>query len=228
MFFETAQALFSNSLAQPPITEFNIKVNRMTIESKTIKEADTKYELHDLITSRWSPRAFSDKPIEDELMQEFFEAASWAPSSMNEQPWAYLYAHREDMENFERFVNCLAEANQVWAKDSAVLMVCLAKKNYDYKGRPNDKAHHDLGMANLQLVLQAQHRDVYGHMMGGFDKEKTIETFEIDTEVYDPVCFMALGYLGNPDQLNEKQRKGETSERERKKLSEFVFKNELP
>lgn len=195
------------------------------IKSAEIKQAETKHDIHELITRRWSPRSFSEKAISDEQMEELFEAASWAPSSRNEQPWMYIYAHRGD-EAFQKFVNCLADANQVWAKDAAVLVVCLTRQKFDYKNRENKHAEHDLGAANLQLILQAGHREIYGHMMAGFDKEKTIETFSISSDV-EPVCFMALGYLADPEKLDDKLRKGETTERTRKDLKEFVFKNSL-
>lgn len=190
------------------------------------KAAQTKHAVNPLIKNRWSPRAFNNKTIAPELLEKFFEAASWAPSSRNEQPWKYLYAFRDD-ENFSKFSDCLVPQNQKWAKNAAVLLVSLSEKNYARNQRQNVHYMHDTGAANTLLLLQALEDGVYGHMMGGFDKEKTIQTFQIPDNL-EPVCFMALGYPGDPQTLEESLRKTETGKRTRKPPEAFAFKNKLP
>ena len=190
------------------------------------KEIQMNRSMHPLIVKRWSPRSFTEENINEKDLETIFTAASWAPSSMNEQPWRYLYAHRGD-EDFNKFVDCLSPTNQEWAKDAAVLIISLAEKYYARNGRPNRHYMHDTGSANVSLLLQALHLGIHGHMMGGFNIEKTIETFNIP-ENLEPVCFIALGYLDSPEKLDEPLRIREMAQRSRKSLPELVFKNKLP
>ena len=191
-----------------------------------IKEAKTKYPVIDLIRQRWSARAFdTKKPIGDQELFTLFEAAHWAASSNNEQPWRYIYAKREDTEVFENMVDCLMPGNKPWAKNAAVLILCVVKTTSGPDDRPNAAAYHDMGLANATLILQATSQHIYGHMMGGYDKAKTKLMFRIP-EGYDTVIFMALGYLDSPESLDEPYRTRELSGRTRKDLSEIVFHKE--
>jgi nitroreductase len=187
-----------------------------------IKLAKTEHEIIDLIKNRWSPRSFSDKPLSKESMDTLFEAASWAFSSGNGQPWKYIYAHRENKESFEKLVHCLMPANQVWAKNAAVLMAVFMHKKTEH-GNPNKTAMHDIGAANATLALQAESMNIYVHVMGGFDAAKTIETLDIDTAELEPVVFMALGYLGSPEKLEEPFKTRELTPRNRKPVKDFTF-----
>ncbi|SDK83491.1 Nitroreductase [Catalinimonas alkaloidigena] len=195
-------------------------------ETLDIKSAKTKYPVHELLRSRWSARAFADKALDEDTLRTLFEAASWAPSSMNEQPWVYLYAHRSDAENFQKFFDCLMPGNQAWADRAAVLVLSLAEKNYQNSGRPNTHAWHDVGAANTNLLLQAASMDIYGHQMGGFDRQKTVQAFDLP-EHLEPVCFIALGYLDNPETLEEPFRSRELAERHRKPLEQIAFAGQL-
>lgn len=190
-----------------------------------IKEAKTKYPVIELIRNRWSARAFSKKSISDESLFTLFEAAGWAASSNNEQPWRYIYAKREDKETFEKIVDCLMPGNQPWAKHAAVLIIAVAKTTTGPENKPNLAAMHDVGSANATLLLQATSQHIYGHMMGGYDRLKTREKFNIPAG-YDPVLIMALGYLDSPDTLEEPFKTREVTPRTRKELSEFVFHKE--
>ncbi|GAA4459543.1 hypothetical protein GCM10023189_33400 [Nibrella saemangeumensis] len=190
-----------------------------------IKEAKTQYPVADFIRNRWSPRAFSSEAIPQDALNTLFEAASWASSAMNEQPWLFVYAHRGD-EAFQKFADALLPGNQVWAKHAAVLVLTLAHKNYTANGNPNKYYLHDTGAATANLMLQAANLDIYGHIMGGFDRQKTIESFNLPEHI-EPVTFIALGYLGDPDELTEPFKSREHTPRHRKDLSEFVFKHEL-
>ena len=193
----------------------------MTKTSKEIKKATPSYDVHELITKRWSARSFSNRPIDQETLEKLFESASWAASSMNEQPWKYIYAHR-NTSGFDRLHDCLMDGNQPWAKHGAVLLLALAKKKFDRNGKENRHAMHDVGAANTTLLLQAAHDDIYGHMMGGFHMDKTIETLGIDTEVWEPACFIALGYLDEAEALPEPFKTRELTPRERKSVSSFT------
>lgn len=190
-----------------------------------MKTANTKYPIHEIIKNRWSARAFSPRNLSEETLFTLFEAARWAASSSNEQPWRYIYARREDNEAFQKMVSCLLPGNQPWAKNAAALVLCIIKNVSGADNRPNTVAQHDLGLANANLILQATALDVYGHMMGGYDKAKTKKEFGIPDN-YDTVIFMALGYLDKPETLEEPFRTRELTPRIRKELTEFVFHKE--
>lgn len=190
-----------------------------------IKIPQTTYPVIDVIKQRWSARAFADKAIGDTEMNTLFEAASWSSSSSNRQPWRYLYAHKGEPE-FEQICETLAIGNQLWAKNAAVLVLSAAKMNFE--DRPevqNNHAFYDVGSANILLLLQAVTMGIYGHEMGGFSKEKVKEFFPIP-EDWDYVCIIALGYLDEPESLEEPFRSRELTARSRKPLSEIVFKGQ--
>ncbi len=175
--------------------------------------------MHEFIKKRRSIRAYSDKEISKSDMQEILEAATWAPSSMNEQPWRYIYAHR-GTDGFKKIWGCLVPSNQTWTDRSAVLLISIAKKTFVRNSKANRHYMHDTGLANENLIIQAISMDIYGHPMGGFDMEKTRETFQLadDDEV---VCFIALGYKGDPQLLEEPNRTRETEERTRKSITDI-------
>ncbi|WP_210516145.1 nitroreductase family protein [Hymenobacter terricola] len=191
-----------------------------------MNSAPTTYPVHDLIRSRWSPRSFSAQPVAPDTLNQVFEAASWAFSAMNAQPWQYIYAHKADTEAFQKILDCLMPGNQPWAKNAAVLVIALAKTQLD-NGQPNGAALHDLGAANATLFLEATALGLHGHVMGGFDREKTRRDFNLP-EGLTPVVILGLGYLGAADQLEEPFLSRETASRTRKPVSEFAFQNELP
>jgi nitroreductase len=190
-----------------------------------IKEAKTKHPVLDLIKKRWSARAFSHKSIDDPTLFTLFEAAGWAASANNEQPWRYIYAKREDKEAFAKIVDCLMAGNQPWAKNAAVLVLCIVKTTFGVENKPNIAAIHDAGLANATLLLQATSHNIYGHMMGGYDRAKAKEKFNIP-DGYEPVLILALGYLDSHETLEEPFKTREVTPRTRKELSEFVFHKE--
>ena len=185
------------------------------------KIAITKYPVNSIIKERWSARAFSDKNISDELLNQFVEAASWASSSMNEQPWVYYTAHR-GTPAFNQMVEVLMPGNQVWAKDSAALVLSLGKKTFS-NGNPNRHYMHDVGAANQNLMLEATANGVLGHLMGGFDVVKTKEVFGLSEDL-DPVVIIALGYPGSAEQLPAPFNEREVAPRSRKALGEILVK----
>jgi nitroreductase len=186
------------------------------------KPAATDVPLHELIRNRWSPRAFSDKPVAPEVLRSLFEAARWAPSSNNEQPWAYLVAAKDDSENFAKMLGVLVEFNANWAKHAPVLALSVAHLTTQRDGKPNRVALHDVGSASAQLTLEANARGLQVHQMAGFDAEKARQTFAIPPD-WEPVAAMAIGYPGDPESLPEKLRDRELAPRTRKPLGEFVM-----
>lgn len=191
------------------------------MDSINIKKANTEHAVNDLIRSRWSARSFSPKAIAQEDLETILEAASWAFSANNGQPWSYVYAHHADTEAFQKIWSCLMPGNQPWCANAAVLMVSLAHKQFD-NGKPNAWALHDLGAANATLMLQATSMGIFGHPMAGFDKEKVVELLGIDVEKFEPVAFIALGYLDEPGKLEEPFKTRELTPRSRKSVAEFA------
>jgi nitroreductase len=185
------------------------------------KPAATEIPIHELIRERWSPRAFSEKSVPHEVLRSLFEAARWAPSSNNEQPWVYLVATREDAENFAKMVGVLVEFNADWAKHVPVLALSVAHLTMR-DGKPNRVALHDVGSASAQLTLEAVSRGLFVHQMAGFHAEKARDTFGIPAD-WEPVAAMAIGYPGNPDSLPQQLRERELAPRTRKPLKEFVM-----
>jgi nitroreductase len=145
---------------------------------------------------------------------------------MNEQPWRYIYAHRADTEAFQKLVDCLMPGNQPWAKNAAVLILSLAKTQYD-NGTPNGAALHDLGLANGNLILEATALGLHGHFMGGFDRAKAKEVFQLPDNL-QPAVMIALGYQGAAEQLEEPFLSRESAPRQRKPVAEIAFQNQLP
>ena len=190
-----------------------------------MRHATTQYPILEAIRNRWSPRSFASYPVAPETLEQIFEAASWAASAMNEQPWRYIYAHHADQENFQKMVDCLMPGNQPWAKNAPVLILALAKTQYD-NGTPNGAAMHDLGLANGNLSLEATALGLHTHFMGGFDRDKAKEVFELPDNL-QPAVMIALGYLGEAEQLEEPFLSREKAPRQRKAISEIAFKGKL-
>lgn len=189
-----------------------------------IKIATTRLPVIDLIKTRWSARAFADKPLTDEQVLTLIEAASWAPSSLNEQPWRYRYALRHT-EAFGQLWDSLLPGNQPWAKNAAVMLLCTTKTTFARNGAPNRYALHDTGMANAFLMLQATQMDIFGHIIGGYDPLKIQEAFKLSNDE-EVVCVIALGYLGVPEQLDEPFRTREITPRSRKAVEELVLETQ--
>jgi nitroreductase len=191
-----------------------------------MKPANTIFPVQEAIRQRWSPRAFSGNPVASETLQQLFEAASWAPSAMNAQPWRYIYAHHTDTEAFRQLADCLLPGNQPWAPHAPVLMLALAQTQHD-DGTPNGAALHDLGLANGNLILEATALGLHGHFMGGFDRIKARTTFQLPDNL-EPVVMLALGYLGSAEQLEEPFLSRERAPRQRRSVAEIAFHRQLP
>jgi nitroreductase len=186
------------------------------------KPAATDHPVHDFIVKRWSPRAFSEKPVPPEVLRSLFEAARWAASSYNDQPWSYIVATSDDEKNYSKMLGVLMDMNALWAKQAPVLAISVARQNFKHNGTPNRVALHDVGAANAQLTMEATSRGLLVHQMAGFHLDKAREVFGIPAG-WEPVSAIAIGYPGDPETLPEKLREPELALRTRKPLSEFVM-----
>lgn len=185
------------------------------------KHAPAQHPIHELLSRRWSPRAFDERPVEAEILASLFEAARWAPSSNNEQPWRFIVARKEEPQVYERLLGCLKEGNQRWARLAPVLILSVAKRTFE-DGSPNRHAFHDVGLAAENLVLQATALGLASHQMAGYHVDQVRAEFGIPPE-YDPVAAIAIGYPGDPARLDERLRQRELKPRERRPVSGFVF-----
>lgn len=186
------------------------------------KPAKTTYTINDLIAKRWSPRAFTDQPVDASQLHSLFEAARWAPSSFNEQPWSFVMATKQQEERHQALLDLLTEGNRAWAQHAPVLILSVAKLGFARNDKPNRHAYHDAGMALANLATQATHLGLALHPMAGFDVDKARETLEIP-DGYDPVAMVALGHAGQIDRLPDELEAKELAPRERRPFSEFVF-----
>jgi len=184
--------------------------------------APVEFPVNELIQNRWSPRAFSDKPVPQEVLRSLFEAARWAPSSSNEQPWAYIVATKDDAENFEKSLGALVEFNANWAKKAPVLVIAVAQLAFAKNNAPNRNAQYDVGAASLQLSIEATARGLVVHQMAGFDPETAREAYDIP-QGWEPIAAMAIGYPGDASSLPEPLQSREKAPRSRKRIREFVM-----
>jgi nitroreductase len=178
--------------------------------------------IHELLEKRFSPYAFSSRPVETEKLHKVLEAARSAPSSYNEQPWRFVVATRQDPEAFERLLETLGERNRQWARHAPVLVLSVAKLDFTHNGQANRHALYDVGQAAAYLTLQATELGLYVHQMAGFDAEKARQLLEIP-EGYEPAAMMAVGYLGDPGSMQEAPREHARPPRARKPLDALAF-----
>ena len=186
------------------------------------KLAQTEYPIHDLIQRRWSPRAFADRPVPPGDLCRLLEAARWAPSSNNEQPWNFILATKENRTEYDRLFSCLVPGNQLWAGQAPALMMSIAKLRFAEDQSPNRHAFHDVGLAMGNFLVQAMALEIFVHQMAGFEVDKARKLFAIP-DGFEPVAMIAVGYLGDPNTLPENLRKRELAPRTRKPLDSFVF-----
>ena len=174
-----------------------------------------------VILERWSPRAFADRDVSPADLKTIFEAARWAPSSYNEQPWRFFVGHRGS-ETYQKILDALVPFNQAWAQTAPVLILGAAKTRFSHNDSPNNYAAHDLGAASGFITLQAAAMGIATHQMAGFDQGKAREAFEIP-ELYALGSVMAMGYHGDLSVLGEQYQAQEQAPRSRKSLSEIVL-----
>jgi nitroreductase len=162
--------------------------------------------LHPLLSSRWSPRVFSDRPVEPEALRNLFEAARWSASCFNEQPWRFVVATKAEPEQFEKILDTLVPFNQGWARSAWVLAISAGKKTFTHNGAPDRFGLHDAGAALASLMIQATADGLHVHAMGGFDSAKARADFGIP-EDFEVGAAFAIGYLAEGQEPGERTRK---------------------
>ena len=190
-----------------------------------IKKAETDYPIVQVLAERWSPYGFEDRPVSENDLCSLFEAARWAASSYNEQPWNYLVATKEDSGEFERLLSCLVESNQAWAKSAPVLVLSIVGLRFAMNGKDNRAAVHDLGLAAGNLAVEATTRGLSVHQMIGIMPDKAREVYRIP-EHFEAWTAMAIGYKADPFKLPDTLRERDLALRQRKPLSKFVFSSQ--
>ncbi len=189
------------------------------------KPADTQHPVHDLIRQRWSPRAFSDRPVSPEALRQVFEAARWAASSFNEQPWSFIVATKDDPQAHQAALNCLTERNQQWARHAPVLILTVVSRNFAHNSQLNRCREHDLGLAAGNLSVQATALGLVVHQMGGVNLEQVRHTYQVP-DTHEPFSAIAIGYPGGEAEiarLPEVFHEAEAAPRTRKPLDQMVF-----
>ena len=186
------------------------------------KTASTDYPIHELLAARWSPYSFDDRSVTTADICSLFEAARWAPSSYNEQPWGFIVARKEETEEFNKLLSCLVQANQDWAKAVPVLVLGVVTLRFTRNGKENRAAVHDLGLAAENLVLEATSRGLSVHQMIGIEPDKARKIYGIP-EQSEAWTAMAIGYRGDPAKLPEGLKERDLTPRKRKRLAQFVF-----
>jgi nitroreductase len=183
-----------------------------------------EFDVDEIFLNRWSPRAMSGEEISEAELMGLFEAAKWAPSSFNNQPWRFLYTRRNS-ENWGLFFNLLAEFNQAWAKNASALMVIISRKTFDHNGKPSRTHSFDTGAAWQNLALQGALKGLVVHGMQGFDYDKAREVLNVSDD-YEVEAMVAVGMPGKVEELPEKLREREFPST-KKRLSEIVFEGKL-
>lgn len=188
----------------------------------TDRTAPAAHPIAPVLAARWSPRSFEDRAVSDAALAQVFEAARWAASCVNDQPWNYVVARKDhDAEAHAKLFACLSANNQAWAGRAAVLILGVARTHFAANGNPNRHAAYDLGQATANLAAQAAADGLQVHQMAGFDAAKAREAFGIP-EGFDPLVMVALGHPGPAAALPEALAARETAPRTRKPIGEFV------
>ena len=189
-------------------------------ESEIERSRKSTYQINPLILNRWSPRSMTGEELDNEEIMSLFEAARLAPSSYNNKPWRFLYAKR-NTEHWDRLFNLLAEGNRAWAKNSALLVVVISRKNFEYNEKPAITHQFDTGSAWENLALEAFSRGIVAHGMQGFDYDKARIDLEIPID-FEVMAMIAIGKKGSRDNLSpELQKKEKLSDR--KPLKDIVM-----
>jgi nitroreductase len=185
------------------------------------KKARPDHPIDDLIANRWSPYVFDERPVPDKDLLSLFEAARWAPSSYNEQPWRYIVATKDDPEEFDRLLSCLTEGNQMWARHAPVLALGVVSLRFERNDKPNRAAHHDLGQASANLSHEATKRGLSVHQMIGVMPDRAREIYHIP-EGFEVLTGLAIGYRGKAD-AGDRLGKRDHTARTRRPVSAFLF-----
>lgn len=179
------------------------------------------YSLTEILKKRWSPRGYSDRPVSDEQIAALLEAARWAPSANNEQPWRFVIGKNGD-EKFGKMLGAMSDWNKRWVQHVPVLVLNLAKKEFSYKEEVNPTAEYDLGQAVFAMAIKAVDLGLVAHQMSGFDHDQVVKNLGIP-EGYEAVSAIAFGYLGDDSKLPDDLKRSEKRERIRKSIDDLLF-----
>ena len=193
------------------------KENTLT---QTQKGRQSKYKINSLILNRWSPRSMSGEELDEDTIMSLFEAARWAPSSYNNQPWRFIYAKRNSP-HWNKLFNLLAEPNKVWTKNAAVLIVVVSRKNFEHNEKYSITHQYDAGAAWENLALEASSRGLAVHAMQGFDYERARIDLQIP-DTFDVMAMIAIGKKGPKENLPSELQNKELPNN-RKPLNEIVM-----
>ena len=192
----------------------------MTQEFESIKKREAPYNINPIFVNRWSPRSMTGEEISHDDLMGLFEAARWAPSSYNNQPWRFIYAKR-NTENWDRIYSLMVEGNKIWAKNASVLVVVVSRKDFEYNEKPARTYQFDAGSAWENLALEATSRGLATHAMQGFDYDKAKVDLEVP-ENFDVMAMIAIGKRGQKESLPSNLQKNEYPT-DRKPLQEIVM-----
>ncbi|MDD3143646.1 MAG: nitroreductase family protein [Candidatus Cloacimonetes bacterium] len=180
------------------------------------------HPIHEVIQKRWSPRAFADLPLSEEQALTLFEAARWAASCFNEQPWRFIWSLKDGSDKYQTLFGCLSERNQEWVGSASLLILALTKSTFSATGKANRWARHDLGLAIGNLTTQATLMDLYVHSMAGFSRKEATARFDLPEDL-EPLTMIAVGWLGDPETLSDKDQQSEHQVQTRKDLADLFL-----
>ncbi len=179
------------------------------------------YKINALAEQRWSPRAFSNRIVESNKIKSILEAARWAPSAFNEQPWRFIIGQKGN-NTYKKILSTLVDWNKLWASNAPVLILNMAKKTFAHNGKQNITFKYDLGQAVGIMILEAVNQGLFTHQMTGFNADTATILFSVPDD-YQVVSVTALGYGGNVDDLPKEIAGMETKLRERNSLNKIAF-----
>lgn len=202
------------------LIRFDNPLKFMTQEFESIKKRSPRYNINPIFVNRWSPRSMTGEEISHDDLMGLFEAARWAPSSYNNQPWRFIYAKR-NTENWDKIYSLMVEGNKIWAKNASVLVVVVSRKDFEYNEKPARTYQFDAGSAWENLALEATSRGLATHAMQGFDYDKAKVDLEVP-ENFDVMAMIAIGKRGQKESLPSNLQKNEYPT-DRKPLEEIVM-----
>lgn len=189
------------------------------------KPAETQLDIHPLLKKRWSPRSFTSQKVENDSLARIFEAARWAPSSFNDQPWRFIVGRKGD-QTWEMILDTLVEFNRKWASLAPVLVLNVGKKISTKTNKPNRVFQYDVGQGVAHLTFQVMQEGLFMHQMGGLDTAKAAQIFHVP-EDYQVLTAMAIGHKGQPDLLEEDFEAMEKTHRDRLPATDLVFEGKF-
>lgn len=199
-------------------------MNALNLLEEVKQHRKPEYPINPLIINRWSPRAMTGEEIPDKELFSLFEAARWAPSAYNEQPWRFIYAKR-NTKHWDKMFNLLGEFNQSWAKNAPVLILIISKKISSNNGKPNPYHQFDTGSAWENMAVEAVNKGLVTHAMAGFNHKKARTELKIPDD-YDPLAMVAVGKKAQKEMLPQQLQEREIPS-QRKPLKEIVIEGEF-